>query len=131
MYICNDFMWLYENNTNICLYAGPLQPGDVARTGPGNLGYECVYHAVGPRWCDYDTSTEEGVKTCLEVLENTLINCFKKASADGMKTIAVPSISSGMIRKFYFFNLFVRTRIHNGRILNSTIRRNFVIEEFF
>ena len=71
---------------------GQLNISECIRTGPGNLSYRCVLHAVGPRWGDY---TEK--QDCKDALRKTIINILKCADDERLKSVAIPSISSGKL----------------------------------
>ncbi|XP_052224972.1 uncharacterized protein LOC127840603 [Dreissena polymorpha] len=73
---------------------GPIPVGDVAVTTAGLLPYRCVIHAVGPNWSDYDTNTPDGVQQCGKDLYQAVLNSFSMANAKGMKSVAIPAISS-------------------------------------
>lgn len=65
-----------------------VQPGNAVITTGGELHAKHVIHAVGPIWIDGDYSEP-----------NVLANCYKRslqlAVANGVQTIAFPSISTG------------------------------------
>ncbi|XP_053374234.1 uncharacterized protein LOC123534097 [Mercenaria mercenaria] len=75
---------------------GPLHVTSVERTGAGDLPYECVMHAVGPRWDDYKPVTKYNLNRCAEDLKNTVVNCLQLADDGQITSIAFPSISSGL-----------------------------------
>ncbi|KAH3786997.1 hypothetical protein DPMN_165116 [Dreissena polymorpha] len=75
---------------------GPIPVGDVAVTTAGLLPYRCVIHAVGPNWSDYDTNTPDGVQQCGKDLYQAVLNSFSMANAKGMKSVAIPAISSAI-----------------------------------
>lgn len=58
-------------------------------TGPGNLPYKGVIHAVGPRM---------GTGDELIKLQRTIINSMIVAERKGWRSIAFPAISTGMFR---------------------------------
>ena len=82
---CNDYV---RRN-------GPLKVGGAFVSVPGNLPYKCVIHAVGPRWSDYKPYKPDDVTRCQRDLFMAVLNSFLKAEEKGMKSIAVPAISSG------------------------------------
>ncbi|WAR22518.1 PAR14-like protein [Mya arenaria] len=73
-----------------------LVAGDVVATEGGNLRYRTVLHAVGPCWNEYDTTQESEVQRCVSDLRKTILNCLIKAEEQSVKSIAFPSISSGL-----------------------------------
>ena len=86
---------LNRDCSNFIKRNGYLQTGGVYVSMPGKLDYKCVIHAVGPRWSDYKTHTEDGITKCKTHLFVAVLNSFLEAEHRGMKTIAVPAISSG------------------------------------
>ena len=82
---CNDFV---RRN-------GPVLVGDVYVSDPGKLPYKCVIHAVGPRWSDYKPHHQDDLARCQRDLFMAVKSSLLKAEEKGMKTIAVPAISSG------------------------------------
>ncbi len=65
---------------------GPLKTGEVAVTSAGKLKAKYVIHAVGPI---YGVEGEEK-------LEESIRNSLKKAEELGIKSIALPAISTGI-----------------------------------
>ncbi|CAG2184698.1 PARP10_14_15 [Mytilus edulis] len=57
----------------------------------GSLPYQCVIHAVGPKWYTYTDK-----RKCANDLEETVKNCFNEAEKKRMKSMAIPAISSGI-----------------------------------
>jgi len=70
-----------------CDRIGPIQVGEAAITGGGDLKAKKVIHAVGPRWGEGD----EEVKLAKAVKAS-----LKLADQNGLKTIAFPAISTGI-----------------------------------
>ena len=68
---------------------GPVETGQVAVTGGGRLRCLKVIHAVGPVW-------QGGKKGEPALLESAIFNSLLKAEELGMRTIALPAISSGI-----------------------------------
>lgn len=71
---------------------GPISVGTCCVTSAGKLPYKCVIHTVGPRWSDYKDKNK-----CLQLLQNSVEATFIEADKYGMKSIAIPSISSGKL----------------------------------
>lgn len=65
---------------------GPLKTGEVAVTGAGKLKAKYVIHAVGPVY------GEEGEEKLAEAVRNSL----QAADRLGLKTLALPAISTGV-----------------------------------
>lgn len=65
---------------------GPLKTGEVAVTSAGKLKAKYVIHTVGPR---YGVEGEEK-------LEEAIRNSLRKAEELGVKSIALPAISTGI-----------------------------------
>lgn len=65
---------------------GPIPVGGVAVTSAGRLKAKYVIHAVGPRW------GVEGEDKLREAIRNSL----RKAEELGLKTLAIPAISTGI-----------------------------------
>jgi len=63
--------------------------GDVFSSSAGKLKCKKVYHAVGPEW-------KGGKKNEEKDLKNAITTCFKMANKDGLKTISLPAVSSGV-----------------------------------
>ena len=68
---------------------GKVKDGTVACLGAGNLRCKRVIHAVGPRWHG-GTQNEE------QVLYFTVFNALTEADKQGLGSIALPSISTGV-----------------------------------
>ncbi|TNV75627.1 hypothetical protein FGO68_gene14479 [Halteria grandinella] len=68
---------------------GPIPTGKVAVTGPGSMWCKKVIHAVGPVW-------KGGVKNEKELLKEATLNSIQQANDLGLKSIALPAISSGI-----------------------------------
>ncbi|WAR21321.1 DTX3L-like protein [Mya arenaria] len=75
---------------------GKIPVGKVVCTKAGRLPYNCVIHAVGPRWSNYEVETLSGVHQCAEDLRSALNESFSAALNKGNKTIALPAISSAI-----------------------------------
>ncbi|XP_062591829.1 uncharacterized protein LOC134253316 isoform X4 [Saccostrea cucullata] len=70
---------------------GPIPVGTCVETSAGKLPYKYVIHTVGPRWSDYPDKDR-----CLRDLCESVEVTFRKADELGMKSIALPAISSGI-----------------------------------
>ena len=79
---------------------GNVPVGKACTTTAGNLRYDCVIHAVGPRWSDYYPHSDDKVRECKLHLYQAVYNSFLEAEKRGLKSIALPAISLG---KFWFF----------------------------
>lgn len=60
-------------------------------SGAGKLKFKKIIHVVGPTWGDY----KDKVK-CLSDLAKTITNLLEKAKECRVKTVAMPTISSGI-----------------------------------
>ena len=83
---------------------GKLKPGGVYVSSAGKLQFKCVIHAVGPRWSDYKPHTHDKVGQCKDDLQNAVFKSLTAAEKQGLKTIAIPAISSG---KFFLCDDFI------------------------
>jgi O-acetyl-ADP-ribose deacetylase (regulator of RNase III) len=63
--------------------------GSAVASGAGNLKAQFVFHAVGPRW-------KGGKANEPELLRSTYRSCLKLAAKHNCKSIAFPSISTGI-----------------------------------
>lgn len=68
---------------------GPLQAGEVALTGGGELAARAVIHAVGPVWAG-------GAAGEPEALVAAVTAALDLAQAQGFESVAFPAISSGI-----------------------------------
>lgn len=68
---------------------GSLPPGEAVITSGGNLRARYVIHTVGPIW--HGGNQNEPI-----ILRNAYYNSLKLAKENGIKTIAFPSISTGV-----------------------------------
>lgn len=66
---------------------GHVPVGNAAITGAGSLPCRYVIHAVGPRMGEGDEDDK---------LRNAVLNSLMLASGKGLKSIAIPAISSGI-----------------------------------
>jgi O-acetyl-ADP-ribose deacetylase (regulator of RNase III) len=71
-----------------CIKIGGCETGEAVITTGGNLKAQYVIHTVGPIYRD-GNHNEPGL------LENAYRNSLKRASEQGIKSIAFPSISTG------------------------------------
>jgi O-acetyl-ADP-ribose deacetylase len=70
---------------------GPLPPGRAVSTTGGRLPARRVIHTVGPVW-------HGGAKGEAEVLRSAYRESLGVAEAEGLKSVAFPSISTGVYR---------------------------------
>jgi O-acetyl-ADP-ribose deacetylase (regulator of RNase III) len=63
--------------------------GQAVLTGAGRLPARAVIHAVGPRWRDGDHGE-------VDMLASAYRSAFRIASEQGFRTVAAPSISTGI-----------------------------------
>ncbi|MBN2324594.1 MAG: O-acetyl-ADP-ribose deacetylase [Spirochaetes bacterium] len=68
---------------------GRLPAGEAVITTAGNMPSKHVIHTVGPVW-------HGGKKDEPAILRNAYTNSLKQASRHGLKTVAFPSISTGV-----------------------------------
>ncbi len=71
-----------------CIQIGRCETGEAVITGGGNLRAKYVIHTVGPIYKD-------GLHNEPRLLANAYANSLTVASANGLKSIAFPSISTG------------------------------------
>ncbi|CAC5395201.1 NEK1_4_5 [Mytilus coruscus] len=76
---------------HIITQEGQIFDGDNVVTSAGNLPYQAVIHAVGPRWHEYKNKAE-----CLNILKITISNILDTARSKNFKCVAMPPISSGV-----------------------------------
>jgi O-acetyl-ADP-ribose deacetylase len=67
---------------------GPLPPGEAVITGAGRLACRHVIHTVGPIW-------EGGQRDEPETLARCYRSSLALAAAEGLRSVAFPSISTG------------------------------------
>jgi O-acetyl-ADP-ribose deacetylase (regulator of RNase III) len=72
-----------------CRKIGGCPPGEARLTTGGNLMAKYVFHAVGPIF-------RGGAHGEPELLKNAYLSCLKLASENAIKSIAFPSISTGV-----------------------------------
>jgi O-acetyl-ADP-ribose deacetylase (regulator of RNase III) len=72
-----------------CRKIGGCPPGEAVITTGGKLAAKFVIHTVGPIWHD-------GTKGEPEILRNAYKNSLDVAEKNGLKSIAFPSISTGV-----------------------------------
>ncbi|XP_060565465.1 uncharacterized protein LOC132724600 isoform X2 [Ruditapes philippinarum] len=89
---------LEEESRNIVKEEGKLKVSSVVCTSGGNLDFTHVLHAVGPRWRDYQPFTEANVQKCADDLKLTYLQCLRMAESKQIKTLAIPTISSGIFK---------------------------------
>lgn len=80
---------ILEECKQIAINEGGCAAGDAVITGGGNLVAKYVVHTVGPIW-------NGGDKGEPEILANAYRNSLSVAAMRGIRTIAFPSISTGV-----------------------------------
>lgn len=70
---------------------GIIPVGTCCVTSAGKLPFKCVIHTVGPKWDDCRRKDRY-----LRVLRESVEVTFIEADKMGMKSLAIPAISSGM-----------------------------------
>ncbi len=80
---------ILEECKKIVAKIGRLPTGEAVITTAGNMPSRYVIHTVGPVW-------HGGNRGEPELLRNCYINSLKLAKENGIKTIAFPSISTGV-----------------------------------
>ncbi|XP_043849442.1 protein mono-ADP-ribosyltransferase PARP14-like [Dromiciops gliroides] len=69
---------------------GKIPPGCAVVSSAGQLPYQQVIHAVGPRW------KQEDAHKCVQLLKNAITECLTLAGSYGHSSIAIPALSSGI-----------------------------------
>jgi O-acetyl-ADP-ribose deacetylase (regulator of RNase III) len=69
-------------------HIGYCPVGQAVITGAGALPFEKIIHAVGPRWGE---GSERGK------LAGVVFECLRLAEANGLKSLALPAISTGAL----------------------------------
>jgi len=69
--------------------AAPCPTGSAVKTTAGRLNAKAVLHAAGPRWRGGDRGEPEQLASCYR-------SCLELARAHGYRTLAFPSISTGI-----------------------------------
>jgi O-acetyl-ADP-ribose deacetylase len=77
---------------------GPIKTTEVVVSSAGEMKARHIIHAVGPRFQEEDSEAK---------LRTTVLNCLKRAEADGIKAIAFPPMGSG----FYGVPLDLSARV--------------------
>ncbi|HOO57391.1 MAG TPA: macro domain-containing protein [bacterium] len=70
-----------------CYDKAPCPVGGAAITTAGRLPSKYVIHAVGPRWGEGDEDNK---------LRDAVISSFKTADSNGLRSISLPAISTGI-----------------------------------
>jgi O-acetyl-ADP-ribose deacetylase (regulator of RNase III) len=81
---------IQSESTALIAKRGPLSTGDTVITGGGKLRAKFVVHTVGPVW------GEQSEKSSDTLLRRAVRNCLTLAGEKGLKSIAFPSISTGI-----------------------------------
>ncbi|TDA65824.1 MAG: O-acetyl-ADP-ribose deacetylase [Clostridia bacterium] len=79
---------ILEDCRAIVAERGPLPPGQAVITTAGNLPARYVIHTVGPVWHGGNQGEAETLASCYR-------ESLRLAEANGLKTVAFPSISTG------------------------------------
>lgn len=74
-----------------CVELGGCETGEAKATGAGRLAARYVIHTVGPIWQDGDHGEEHLLEACHR-------NSLKLAAELGCRSVAFPSISTGVYR---------------------------------
>ena len=82
---------ILEECTSIVAEMGRLPAGEAVITTAGNMPSKNVIHTVGPVW-------HGGMKGEPEILRNAYSNSLRMAMENGIRTVAFPSISTGVYR---------------------------------
>ena len=69
---------------------GLVSTGEIAVTDSGYLHCKYIVHAVGPQW------KKHGMEKCMKLFHNVFMNVYKVAQKHGLKSIAMPAISTGI-----------------------------------
>lgn len=72
-----------------CRAIGGCKVGEAVLTPAFNLSAKFVIHAVGPRWLDGTRGEAEALEQCYESI-------FRIVDANDIKSLAMPSISTGI-----------------------------------
>ncbi|XP_062614148.1 protein mono-ADP-ribosyltransferase PARP14-like [Saccostrea cucullata] len=72
---------------------GTLPVSKAFLSGAGQLKFKKIIHVVGPSWLEYTNKLE-----CLKDLARTVTNLLEKAKECKVRTVAIPTISSGIFR---------------------------------
>ncbi|XP_060560200.1 uncharacterized protein LOC132720174 isoform X2 [Ruditapes philippinarum] len=87
---------LKEESRDFVRKYGNLPVGKACTTTAGNLSFDCVIHTVGPRWSAYSPHSMQDVQECQLHLYLAVYNSFLEAEKRGLKSIALPAISSAI-----------------------------------
>lgn len=80
----------YEELQRECYSKGPIKTGEAAITSAYDLKAKYIIHAAGPIYYNYNDAEAE------ELLKETYISSLKLAESLNLKSIAFPSISTGV-----------------------------------
>ncbi|XP_043850620.1 protein mono-ADP-ribosyltransferase PARP14-like [Dromiciops gliroides] len=69
---------------------GKIPPGCAVVSSAGQLPYQQVIHAIGPRW------KQEDAHRCVQLLKNAITECLTLAGYYGHSSIVIPALSSGI-----------------------------------
>lgn len=96
---------------------GGCNVGEAVITTAGNLPADHVIHTVGPRWNDSNSNEVEKLTNCYR-------NVLRLAEKAGVKTVAIPNISTGIYRfpKEHAAAIAIETvRAHKGLLPEEVI----------
>ena len=99
--------------------SGRVPTGQVAVTGAGgSLQCQCVIHAVGP------DANERPHKECEQLLKLVCENVLRTAEAQGMVSVALPAISSGIyaMKKDVVAQILIGTILHYPYQHSSSVK---------
>ena len=80
----------WEELQKECYEKGPIKTGEAAITKGYNLKAKYIIHAVGPIYSHHDTEDN------MRLLSDAYFNSLKLADSYNLKSIAFPSISTGV-----------------------------------
>jgi len=80
---------ILEECRNISARQGGCKVGEAVITTAGKLPAEFVIHTVGPRWNGGKSGEPEKLESCYR-------NVLRLAQENGVKTLAIPNISTGI-----------------------------------
>lgn len=101
-----------------CERLGHCPTGEAVVTPAFNLKAKYVIHAVGPRWLDGTQGEPELLQRCYESI-------FRRVAEYGVRSVSIPSISTGIFR--YPLEMAAQVAMRVARLHDSTeLAINFV-----